>query len=89
MALGAERGTVYGLILREAGWLAAFGLAAGLFCSIGAAGLLRSMLFRVRAWDGMTLAAVAFVLGAAAILASFFPARRAASVDPVEALRTE
>jgi ABC-type antimicrobial peptide transport system permease subunit len=89
MALGAERGTVYGLILREAGWLAAFGLAAGLFCSIGAAGLIRSMLFRVRAWDGMTLAAVAFVLGAAAILASFLPARRAASVDPVEALRTE
>jgi ABC-type lipoprotein release transport system permease subunit len=37
----------------------------------------------------MTLAAVAFVLGAAAILASFFPARRAASVDPIEALRTE
>lgn len=89
MALGAERGTVYGLILREAGWLAAFGLAAGLFCSIGAASLIRSMLFRVRAWDGMTLAAVAFVLGAAAILASFLPARRAASVDPVEALRTE
>jgi ABC-type lipoprotein release transport system permease subunit len=50
---------------------------------------MRTMLFGVRAWDVTTLAAVAILLGAFALVASFVPARRAASVDPVEALRAE
>jgi predicted permease len=89
MALGAERKTVYQLILGEAGRLTAGGIIAGVLLSIGAATLMREMLFGVRAWDVPTLAAVAVVLGVSALLASYIPARRAASVNPVDALRSE
>jgi predicted permease len=89
MALGAPRGSVYGLILREAGWLAGIGIALGLVCSLGAATLMRKLLFGTAAWDAETLAGVAVVLGCAAMLASYIPARRAAAVDPAVALRTE
>jgi predicted permease len=89
MALGAQRASVYQLILKEAGWLIALGIGAGLVCSIGAATLIRGLLFGVRAWDASTLAGVAGVLAGSALLASYLPARRAASVNPVEALRAE
>ena len=89
MALGAQRGSVYRLILKEAAWLIAAGVVIGLVCSVAAATLIRGLLFGVRSWDVPTLAAVAGVLGIAALLASFVPARRAASVNPVDALRAE
>jgi macrolide transport system ATP-binding/permease protein len=89
MALGAERRTVYQLILREAGRLTAFGVVLGLACSLTAATLLRTLLFGVCSSDAPTLIAVAAVLGMSALVASYIPARRAASVNPVEALRTE
>lgn len=89
MALGAQKSTVYAMILREASWLTGLGIGAGLACSIGAGLLMRSLLFGVRAWDVSTLVGVALVLAGAAVLASYLPARRAASVNPVEALRTE
>ena len=89
MALGAQRLAVYGLVMRQAGWLTFTGLALGLASAIGVATLIKKMLFGVAAWDAVTLAAVASVLGAAAMAASFVPARRAASVDPVQALRSE
>jgi predicted permease len=89
MALGAQRGTVYGLVLKEAGWLTAAGIGAGLVCSVAMATLMRSLLFGTQAWDAMTLVAVAAVLAVFALLASYIPARRAASVNPVEALRAE
>ena len=63
MALGAQRGTVYRLILKEFGWLIAAGIVIGLLCSVAAATLLRGLLFGVRAADPETLAAVAVVLG--------------------------
>jgi predicted permease len=89
MALGAQRGSVYRMILLDAGWLIAAGVVVGLGCSVGAGMLIRTLLFGVRAWDVSTLAAVAIVLGVVALMASYVPARRAASVNPVEALRAE
>lgn len=89
MALGAERSTVYRLVLGEAGRLTALGIVLGIIGSLSAATLLRTMLFGVRAWDPSILLAVAAVLGISSLLASYVPARRAASVNPVEALRTE
>jgi ABC-type antimicrobial peptide transport system permease subunit len=69
--------------------LTLFGIVVGVACSIGAAISIRSLLFGVSAWDVSTLAMVAGGLGVCAMLASYFPARRAASVNPVEALRAE
>jgi predicted permease len=89
MALGAARASVYQLVLREAGTLIAIGVAGGLAASIGAAILMRKLLFGVAAWDVPTLLGVAALLAASAFLASYLPARRAASVSPAEALRTE
>jgi macrolide transport system ATP-binding/permease protein len=89
VALGAQRAAVYRLVLRQAGSVVALGLLVGLGCSIPAAALLKSLLFGVESWDVPTLAGVAVLLGMCAMLASYLPARRAASVDPVEALRAE
>ena len=89
MALGAQRGTVYTMVMRQAGWLTAMGLAIGLLCSVGASLLMRKLLFGVEAWDMPTLAGVAALLGMCAMAASFVPAHRAASVNPTDALRAE
>jgi predicted permease len=89
LAMGAQRRAVYELILGEAGRLIAVGLVLGLVGSIAAARLMRTLLFDPTPWDVTTLAAVAAVLAAAAMLASYIPARRAASVNPIEALRSE
>lgn len=89
MALGAQRATIHGMILREAGRLSCFGIVAGVGCSIAAANLMGSLLFGVRAWDVATLAAVVVLLAAASLLACYLPSRRAATVNPVEALRAE
>jgi ABC-type antimicrobial peptide transport system permease subunit len=89
MALGAQRSSVYQLILKEAGRLIAIGIVVGLAASVGAAMLMGKLLFGVQAWDAGTLIGVAVVLGASAMMASYIPARRAASVNPTEALRAE
>jgi predicted permease len=89
MALGAERGSVYRLVLREAGQLIATGVVIGIAASFGTALLMRKLLFGVQAWDATTLAAVSIVLAGFSLLASFMPAYRAASVSPAEALRAE
>lgn len=88
-ALGASRGSIYKMILSEAGRLIGIGAAAGIGASIAAAGLMSGLLFGVRSWDAPTLAMVAGILGTVALLATLIPARRAASVDPVESLRAE
>jgi predicted permease len=89
MALGAQRSSVYQLVLGEAGRLIVIGVVVGLAGAVGAAMLMGKLLFGVQAWDAETLASVAVVLAASAMLASYIPARRAASVNPTEALRAE
>ena len=89
MALGAQRSSVSGMVLREAMKLIAIGIGAGVAGSLATAGLLRPLLFGVPPWDGATLAGVALILGMAAMAASYLPAHRASSVNPVEALRSE
>jgi macrolide transport system ATP-binding/permease protein len=69
--------------------LAVAGIVLGTGCAILAASLMRKLLFGTSPWDITTLICVAAVLGASALLASFLPARRAASVDPISALRAE
>jgi macrolide transport system ATP-binding/permease protein len=89
MALGAQRRAVYELIMKEAARLTAIGTVAGLIASLGIAVLIRGLLFGVESWDIATLISVSAVLSFFALLASYIPARRAAKVNPVVALRHE
>ena len=89
MALGAQRHSVYRLILSEAGRLALIGVLGGLLGSFALTSLLRRMLFGVSPWDMETMFSVACVLVASSFVASYIPARRAASINPTEALRAE
>ncbi len=89
VAMGAEKGAVYRLILGEAGRLILLGVVIGAAGAVAAARLMRTLLFGTTPWDVPTLLAVAVVLASAALLASYLPARRAASVSPMDALRVE
>jgi predicted permease len=89
IALGAQRGAIYALVLTQAGWLIGAGLAIGLVGSFSAARLLRNLLFGVGARDPLTLSGVSALLAIVSLIAAFLPARRAASVDPAEVLRAE
>jgi putative ABC transport system permease protein len=89
MALGASSGDVLRLVLRQGLALAAIGLALGLAGAFTASRLLTSMLFEVKANDPLTYGGVAALLGIVALAASYIPARRAARVDPMRALRCE
>lgn len=87
MALGAERGRVVALVLRDAAMLAAVGLVSGVAAALALTRVLRNMLFEVATTDPLTYVAMALVLGLAVLAAGWVPARRAARVDPVIALR--
>ena len=89
MALGASRSSIYRLTLFEASVPVLLGLAAGLAASLAAGNLIGKLLYGVRPMDASVILIVSslFLLSAAA--AGFLPARRAASVDPMQALRTE
>jgi macrolide transport system ATP-binding/permease protein len=89
MALGAQRNSVLQLILKQAGSLIVVGVIVGLLCSLAAAIVMRNLLFGVRPWDLSTFFAVALMLAGCALLASYIPARRAARVNPMVALRYE
>jgi predicted permease len=89
MALGAQRGAVLRLILRETLLLVVAGLLIGLAAALWAARLIASLLFGLAATDPLTIALAALLLVAVAVLAGWLPARRAARVDPLLALRHE
>jgi putative ABC transport system permease protein len=89
MALGARGEEVVGLIVRNAARLAATGLVLGVGGAVLFARAMRSLLFGVTPLDPLTFVGVTAVLGTVALLASYLPARRAAGVDPVTALRSE
>jgi predicted permease len=89
MALGANRGNVVVLVLRAASWQVGLGLALGIPVALLGTRLMASQLYGVRTYDPFTLGAAVLVLAAFAAIAGFIPARRAASIEPMNALRTE
>ena len=89
MALGANRGRVIGMVVREGILLACIGSALGLIGSYFVGRAMRTMLFGIGAMDLSAFAAVGLVLLTSALLACYLPARRAASVHPMQVLRTE
>jgi putative ABC transport system permease protein len=89
MALGAQRTDMLKMVLRQSLTVVAIGLALGLVASFSATRLLASLLYGVGASDFLTYATAVFLLGGAALFASYIPARRAMKVDPMIALRYE
>jgi putative ABC transport system permease protein len=89
MALGADRGSVIAMVLRGAFSQVGIGLGIGIPAAIGAGHLMASQLFGVAPWNPLLLAAATALLGLAALVAAVLPARRAASIDPIRALRIE
>jgi predicted permease len=89
MALGATRGSALWLVVRDTALMVAMGILIALPAVWGLGRLVQSQLFGIGAMDGSTIAAAAALLAVAALTAAALPARRAASLDPVEALRCE
>jgi predicted permease len=89
MAMGAERADVSGMVMRQALLLAAGGVLVGLAAAAGLTRLMASLLYGVSPMDPLTFGGVAVALSSVALVASYIPARRAAAVDPVVALRAE
>ncbi len=89
MALGARRRQIVALILTQGLQVCALGIAAGLVASFGTGRLLSSLLYRVSSHDLLSLAVTTIVIAVLAVLASYIPARRAAKIDPMVALRYE
>ncbi len=89
MALGADRGGILQMVLRSAFLQAAIGLAIGMPAAVIGGRYMASLLYNVRTWDPVVLVATTVILAIAAFLAAVIPAQRAASVEPMTALRIE
>ena len=89
MALGADRGSVVAMVLRGAFWQVGIGLGIGIPAAIAAGYLMANQLFGVKPWNPLLLAGATVLLGLTALVAAAIPARRAASIDPMQALRSE
>jgi predicted permease len=89
MALGANRGSVVRLVLRGAFTQIIIGLLIGIPVSIGCSRLIAAQLYQVKGWDPLVLGGSVIALGICAFIASIIPAQRAASINPVKALRTD
>jgi ABC-type antimicrobial peptide transport system permease subunit len=89
LALGARRRQVRGMVLKEAGWLAAVGVVVGVAVALWLGQLVKSMLYGLRPSDPASLVGAAGLLLGVALLAGWVPAMRASRVEPIEALRHE
>ncbi|MGB9031053.1 MAG: FtsX-like permease family protein, partial [Acidobacteriaceae bacterium] len=89
MALGARPARVLRMVLGEASWMVAIGIVAGLAGALAMGRVIASMLYGLKAWDPATLSIAGLLLILVALAASWIPARRAAGVDPMRALRHE
>jgi predicted permease len=89
VAIGADRRDVTKMVIRQGLWLVVVGGGLGLAGALGASQLIKSLLITGRGVDPVSFVAVPFVLGIVALLATYLPARRAAAVDPVQALKYE
>jgi predicted permease len=89
MALGATRAQVLAMVLRESFWILLAGLAVGIPLTLLAVRPLKAMLYQLSPFDGMSFAAAIAAMFVVAALATLIPARRAASIEPMKALRTE
>jgi ABC-type antimicrobial peptide transport system permease subunit len=88
-ALGATHRDIMGMVFREGSVLTVAGLVVGLLLGLGIARLIGSLLYGVGPVDFISIAVAVVLLGAASLLAGYIPARRAARIDPMEALRYE
>jgi ABC-type antimicrobial peptide transport system permease subunit len=89
MALGATRASVVGMVLRGALWQILIGLGIGIPSALFAAHLMAGLLYGVGSYDPLALAGAVLAFGLCATVAGFIPAHRAASIEPMQALRTE
>jgi ABC-type lipoprotein release transport system permease subunit len=89
MALGANPGEILSLVMRRGARITLAGVLLGVVCAVALTRFLASLLFGVEPRDPVTFVVVAALLAAIALLASYFPARRATKVDPMVALRYE
>jgi ABC-type antimicrobial peptide transport system permease subunit len=89
MALGAQKGDVLRLVVGQGLGLTVMGVALGLLGAFALTRVMKSLLFQVSATDPLTFLAIAVLFTAVALVASYLPARRAARVDPMIALRVE
>jgi putative ABC transport system permease protein len=89
VAMGAQRSSVIGLVVRQGMSITALGLVAGILGALGLTRFLSSFLYDMKPTDGLTFFAALFLLTGASFVACYIPARRAASIDPIKALRSE
>jgi predicted permease len=89
LALGARRGQVRGMVLRESGWLAVAGVAVGILVALGLGRLVESLLYGVKATDPLSVLGASLLLLAVALSSGWIPARRASRLEPMDALRHE
>jgi putative ABC transport system permease protein len=89
LALGARRNDVLAMILNRAGWLTGIGVCTGLALAFGLAHGLANLLYKVRPDDPLVFGSITSVIAGIALLASWQPARRAARIDPMIALRDD